>query len=205
MSKLLIIMLTFLTISALLNAQEYPGGYVPNDEYGKKKSQINNQMIFYAGVKVPVIDNSLKLELGSGLGVLINKQYGVAFEYYSLLSSDIMLRKNTDEDNILRLNYGGFEFSYSYFPINIVKLSVGIMAGLARATNTNTALVAVQNYAPDDWFYLFEPRVRIDVRLFSKFWLDAGAGYRVPSGLKFYDYVNKDLTGMYFNIGILIF
>ncbi len=200
MKKYLITIIIFLFVFTLLKAQDYPGGYNSGNS-GNKGKKVS--AYFYFDLKFLKMTDVYGTEFGGGVGVLFHRKLGLDVEYFTLLSNNIRVQVNDTTNFALGLGYGGFELSYSFYFLNIIKLTPAFMTGVGRVTNSYQNVVGVSSYSNDDWFFVLEPRVKVDIRLFKDFMLELFAGERMPLGLKYYNIGNEDLTNVFFGVGIM--
>ncbi len=198
-----IIVLLIFAVTAL-QSQDYPGGYNPAAEKNQGKAK-KISPFFFLDLKFPKVQGNWSTELGGGAGVLFNGTFGLAAEYFSLLSDNIRVQVDDKGDFALGLGYGGLSGAYTFSPLNIMMLSVGVFGGLGRVTNSYQNVLGVSNYSVDDWFFIAEPRFKLGFRIIKGLWIGATVAYRMPMGLKYYDIGNDDLTGLCLSVGFFTF
>lgn len=184
-------------------SQDLPGGYDPKDDYGDRyKSKTTVEPYFFFDLKFSTMMDDYGTELGAGLGASINREFFLTVEYYNLISNNARVVINDSISNALSNGYGGLAFAYSYFPLEIVMLSVGTFAGVGRISNTSGNIYGLTDFTNDDLYFVFEPRVKTGFRVYKGIWIGFTAAYKFPLGVNYYNYGNDELTGPAFSIGI---
>jgi hypothetical protein len=195
MYKLIILILLFAFIEG--KAQLLPGQKEPDEIIKEDTSNEGGGGYVALTGKFPNIDKKWTAELGFRAGARF-ENFGLGFGIYTLLTQniDLSLPGSPYYHPFLRYTYGGIEAEYLFLSKKNSIFLGNILIGLGNMNDKETSRLSAPFSMSGKWYFIIEPAIGIDFRIFRKYWLGLTGGYRLTAGTGNFGLSSSDMNGI---------
>lgn len=138
----------------------------------------------------PNYDDNSSIMVGATIGVLFNKNFIVAC-YGNINSQN---KFNDDLNTYLRYSDGGLVFGFKFFKNSPIQIVAPVKLGMGNIRYYDNNWTIIENY--NDIYYLIEPGVGIDFKIYKAFQLGLLCSYKMTTDINLIKTPNDIMTGL---------